>query len=107
MLCEAGARVVANDSLTELDDTFRIGAAGLDSEEYLCVVSEAGAEYGLQLNWEKVSVCGNRRTAVNQSTLRIQPKPPMTYLGGLLASDGAPYSELNERLGAVEAELKA
>ena len=35
------------------DDTLLIGAAGPDLEEYLRAVSKAGAEYGLQLHWDK------------------------------------------------------
>ena len=97
MLSEAGARAVANDSLTELldaDDTLLIGAAGPDLEEYLRAVSEAGAEYGLQLHWDKFQyvAIGEQRPINLPDGSQLQPKPSMTYLGGLLASDGAPYS---------------
>jgi hypothetical protein len=90
------------------DDTLVVDADERVVSQYMALIDEAGAQYGLYLNWKKLEVLPVRCTAdlPMPDGTKIKVRQNMKYLGSTLASDGQAVAELTMRLGAAEADFR-
>ena len=74
---------------------------------FLAAICDIGREYGLALNVAKTKVLSVRADIVvsGPDGQALETKTSMTYLGGLLHSDGRSSHELSRRLGKAAAEF--
>ena len=90
------------------DDTLIVDATADGVYAFMMSIQEAGANYGLALNWSKLEVLPVRTAcqirAPNGKT--ITTKESSVYLGALLAADGRIHSELGRRLGCAAGDFK-
>ena len=89
------------------DDTLLIEADEATAQRFMEAVADAGAVYGLSLNWSKVEAlpvgCDCRILAPDGSA--VSTKQQMVYLGSVLSADGKSGSEISRRLGAARSEF--
>ena len=90
------------------DDTLLIGVDGDRVEGYMDSIVLVGAEYGLQLNWNKVEALPCRMNVHFESPSgeNIQSKTSMVYLGSLFSSDGKIKSEISRRMGMARKDFE-
>ncbi len=77
-------------SLAELlyaDDTLLLGIAANIMQRFLVAVSNAGADYGLELHWGKLQLLQVRCDSVvwRSDSSAIAPQTEVTYLGGIVS----------------------
>ena len=91
------------------DDTLLMGSSSEGLSSFLGAVCDAGGEYGLSLNVHKTKALNVRANGVvsGPAGQPLETKPSMTYLGGLLHSDGRSTHELSRRMGKALAEFDA
>ena len=89
-------------------DTLLIGVDGDRVQGYMENVALIRADYGLQLNWNKVEALPCRMNVQLQSPTgeNIQSKQSMVYLSSLLSSDGKIMSETSRRLGMARKDFE-
>ena len=72
-------------------------------------MERAGSDFGMSLHWGKtqeLGVCTDRKLHNPQGD-PIEDTGSLIYLGGLLAADGRPDSEISWRIGLAGGDLKA
>ena len=74
------------NELVYANDTMVIAHSDARAKRYMNCIAEAGAVFGLSLNWEKIvamPIGGPARIARPDGTL-VEQKSSMVYLGGVL-----------------------
>ena len=91
------------------DDTLLAGIESDGVEEFMNLIGEAGAQYGLSFNWGKLEALPVRCAATIPipGGQYVKEKDSIIYLGSLLSSDGRIGSELARRIGAATADFKS
>ena len=89
------------------DDTLIVDEHGGLAEQYMYCIRDEGLKYGLDYNWAKLSFISINcnpciRKPNGESIKQVQS---MTYLGGLLTSDGRVASELGRKIGVAYADF--
>ena len=95
------------NELLYADDTLLLGAHAQTIERQLQCIVAIGAEYGMEMNWQKVEVLNAKGAAqINRPDGgAIAHKTSLTYLGSLVSADGGIKSELARRLGMAHSEF--
>jgi len=107
---ELAETVYSNMSdLLYADDTLLMGTSAAGLTTFLAVVCQIGREYGLALNESKTKALNVMADGVvtGPAGEPLETKASMTYLGGLLHSDGRGTHELSRRLGKATQEFEA
>ena len=95
---------VAIHDLLYADDTLLIDARGEAVEQFMHCVGQAGREYGIVFNWDKLESMPVRceNTIRKEDGALVKTKNSMVYLGSLLSNDGCIGSELARRSGMAQ-----
>ena len=85
------------------DGTLLVGYQQEHLQSFLDAVADTGAQYGMQLHWDKFQLLNVNRTVhlAREDGSPIEQKATMLYLGTTIAADGMVGSELNRRLGCA------
>ena len=90
------------NELVYADDTLLIEVDAHHLQKCMECVAEAGATYGLKLNWSKVeqlNVCCSDVCLYDPQGDAIRTKSAMKYLGAQLAADGHLEAEVAQKVG--------
>ena len=91
------------------DDTLFISNSGDYVQEYMNIVTEIGAEYGLQVHWGKVHLVPIRteQPVFAPDGARIKAQESMLYLGSTIHGNGRFGCEVGRKIGAAAGDFKA
>ena len=112
LLSPAAKRAYDDAALADLiyaDDTLLIGVSAAHVNEYLRHVAAVGAQYGMELHWQKFQLLPVRASPsiVTPTGETVPPKESLAYLGAVLAADGKHGNELCRRIGCAKAAFNA
>ena len=94
--------------LLYVDDTLLINYRSEHIQKHMDAIISTGAEYGLEINWQKVDMMGVRCHPIvsNMSGTHIDQKMSLQYLGASISVDGCIQSEVNRRIGMATSDFK-
>jgi hypothetical protein len=101
----------ASERLSELlyaDDTLLMGTSSQSLSAFLQAVADIGVGFGMSQHVGKTKLLNVRTnaTVLAPGDVDLKGESSMTYLGGLLSSDGRSVDELSRRLGLAAADFK-
>jgi len=112
MLSPTGAQAFKDGSLFDVlyaDATILLGSSPALVQEFAKAAQQAGAGYGLSLNWGKtqaVSV-GAPGCLQNPDGSQFDDLALLEYLGGLISRDGRADSEISRKIGRAYADFRS
>ena len=105
-----GKPYLVTSDVVYADDTLLVSADLKTAERFLGLVAEVGEKYGLELNMRKTvaMVIGDDDASITGPDGQPVAKKDQTiYLGGLIAVDGRPTSEVSRRLGEARRNFES
>jgi hypothetical protein len=106
---QSSVSYIPSRDLLYADDTLGAEVDEHVLQSFLDSVVKHGESYGLRLNWNKTILLPVRHDGVlkGEGGVPIKRVQSAVYLGGLLAGDGDPSSELSRRIGEAGAAFDA